>query len=539
MKKLNNFLKRSGGLFIVLSILFSSCNDDFLEKYPQNQLSSGTFWQTEDDAMMALVGVYSVNAGWEGMTGKGGMINAADDSYDKDNNALWLSNSQLTSSHGQPAGYWSRAWSKITACNNFLDNIENVEMDAAKKAEMIAEVKFMRAHQYFWMSQTFGDVPLVTKVLTIEESNEVSRDPKSSIIEFVFNELEDAASQLPASRPASERGRILKSAALTIKGRLHMAQKQWSDAAAAFKQIIDLDVHTIYPEYKDLFLDGEGETASEIIYSRIYLEEAGYGHSLQRAINPTRYGGFHESNVRQDLVDDYLMNDGKTIEESPLYNPQRPFENRDPRLYYSVFLPGYTLYRGEVYQSHPDSAKTDDTVPFNSSNGYCIKKYCDEEFTGSFDLYGGDVVYIRYAEVLISYLEAKIEAGDNIDQTLLDQTINMLRSRPSVNMPPVTELDVAKLKEIVRRERRIELTFEGLRLWDLIRWDIVKEKMNGPVVGIKITDDPGNYTGAIQVNEDGHYVAYTHEFADKNYLWPIPQREIDINSNLAPNNPGY
>lgn len=111
----------------------------------------------------------------------------------------------------------------------------------------------------------------------------------------------------------------------------------------------------------------------------------------------------------------------------------------------------------------------------------------------------------------------------------------MLRTRPSVNMPIVTETDPVKLLPIVRRKRRVELSFEGMRLWDLIRWDIVKGKMNGPVVGTKITDDPENYNGDIEVNEDGHHVAYVHTFADKNYC---PQRERDINPNLTQND-GY
>jgi hypothetical protein len=121
-------------------------------------------------------------------------------------------------------------------------------------------------------------------------------------------------------------------------------------------------------------------------------------------------------------------------------------------------------------------------------------------------------------------------------------------------MPPVTQTDPAQLREILRRERRIELAFEGLRLFDLLRWQLADIKLNEPVYGLKLTNDPDNYTGGFAIDEDGYYfyeqpIFYDHYylwhyfyeqpiFYDHYYLWPIPQSERDINPNLE-QNPGY
>ena len=538
MKNQNIFYKKLWLVFLFALFLFFGCNDDFLDRYPQNQLSIGTFWTTENDAMMGLTGVYSIRANWTGCWDHGCNLDiAADNGYNKDMYMTFLSRIDLTSADAQVSGYWSRAWSKITACNYFLENIQSVGMDEIKKAEMMAEVRFMRAYQYFWMSQQWGDVPLVTKVLTIEESNEISRDSREQVVDFVKQELTEAAASLPATRPDAEHGRIIKSAALAVKGMLLMSEKEWSAAAATYKEIIDLSVHEIYSDYEDLFLDRTAQTSSEIIMSRIYLEDEGYGQSNQKVNSPQQFqDGFHSVNPVHSLVNAYLMNDGLPVETSPLYNPQKPFENRDPRLYYSIFLPGYTVFRGQVYQAHPDSTHYGDQVP--NHGGYSMKKWIDEDFTGDQYSYGGDIIEIRYAEVLIGYLEAKLEAGDQINQALLDQTINQLRGRASVDMPFVTETDPVKLREIVRRERRIELAFEGLRLFDLNRWGITSEALNRNVLGMRITDDPNNYIGNIIIDENGYYIKYKHVYAEHNRLWPIPQRERDINSNLT-QNPGY
>ncbi len=158
---------------------------------------------------------------------------------------------------------------------------------------------------------------------------------------------------------------------------------------------------------------------------------------------------------------------------SPLYDPKDPTKNRDARLKYNILFNGQS-FRGR-YITHPDSTLAPDQLGAGkqtTQTGYGIKKYLDEGYSGNLNNYGGNLPIIRYEEVLLSYLEAWLEAGHAIDQGMLNLTINKVRGRASVNMPPITQTKTALLREIIRKERRIETAFEGIRYWDLLRWKI-------------------------------------------------------------------
>jgi len=163
-----------------------------------------------------------------------------------------------------------------------------------------------------------------------------------------------------------------------------------------------------------------------------------------------------------------------------------------------------------------------------------MRKYFDDGFSGNLNSYGGNVPIIRYAEVLLSYLEAKLEAGDAITQELLNNTINKVRGRQSVNMPAVTETNADKLRPILRNERRVELGMEGIRYWDLLRWEIAHEVLNGNIFGAP-------FPGSTRVSKlpDGTLDKYGRWYVGKrafrkeqDYRWPVPQSEQNINPNL-------
>ena len=153
--------------------------------------------------------------------------------------------------------------------------------------------------------------------------------------------------------------------------------------------------------------------------------------------------------------------------------------------------------------------------------------------------YGGNFSIIRYAEVLLSYLESKLESGAAIDQGLLDATINKVRGRAAVNMPAVTTTDPVELRKIIRRERRVEFAFEGLRYYDILRWGIAATELNRQFTGMKLTNTPATYTD-YPVDSEGYFIMpQKRNFkAGTNELWPIPQSERDINKNLTQNT-GY
>lgn len=541
MKSLQKIYWFLGVIFLL--VVQTGC-DDWLDKQPLSALSESSFWTTESDAMLALTGVYTnSDVGNNTPYNNENLIMSAftDDISYKHGAVGVIYSGYLTPGDWQVVeSIWYRAYATIFKANYFLENIERVDMDTEKKAEITAEVRFLRAYEYFYMSVLYGGVPLITNVLTIDEANNQSRNSLQEIVDFCITELTAAATDLPKSRPESEKGRILKAAALAVKGRLEMIDEKWSDAANTYKQIIDLNEHIIDPRYKEIF-EEEGEYSKEIILSTNCVAGLQGNSANQLNYHPDFYGGYQEMNVFQNMIDTYLMNDGLPIEESPLYDPEKPFENRDPRLYASVFLPGYTVFRGKLFPADPEATQI---ASLRGATGYGLKKYVTENYTGSLTSSGDDIILIRYAEVLLSYLEAKLEAGENISQELLNQTINRVRGREAVNMPPVTETDPVKLREIVRRERRVELFQERLiRYMDIRRRGIFMDSLNKKFYGMKLTDDPENYQG-YNVEKSGkykgHYIAIdkTDSYTNDNALLPIPLYEININPDLE-QNPGY
>lgn len=533
MKKINYLF------LIIITFELLSCNSDWLTENPLDELSEGSFWKSEDDALLALTGVYNYSPENSGLNLQGAKwVNIqSDDVTFKVGTGFRIGDFKQSAEAQVVRGTWQRSYRVIYRCNSFLDNIDKVEMDASRKAEYIAEVKFLRAREYFWLTQFWGDVPLITAVISIDEANSHVRNPKQEVVDFVLSDLTAAAASLPVSRPDAQRGRVIKAAPLSVKGKLLMAEKRWAEAASAFKAVMDLGYHVIDPDFEKLFQADDNGASKEVIFHRNYIAGLSGNNHAQKNFMPQFYGGYEEYCTYQNLVDAFLMNDGLSIEDSPLYDSSNPFVNRDPRLYMSVFLPGYTVWRGKTFQGHPD--KTDEMKKLERFTGYHCKKFTKEIFSGDWNSAGQDEIIIRYGEVLLSYLESKLEAGDVITQSILDESINKVRGR--VNMPFVTETDQTKLRKIVRNERRVELAFERCnRHWDIIRWGIAQDVLNQKFYGMKITDDPAHYT-AFLVNAEGHKFVVDHTgFFDpnKHYLWPIPQDELDLNPNIG-QNPGY
>jgi len=534
--------------FVFLLFLLSGCSKE-LDKSPLDKFDSQTFWTSESNVMLALTGVYRGNmvvnntetipSDWWSYCGLLFTEFATDNAYDRrgDNSAFHkLSNGTLTADVNILPGYWSSSYAKIARTNYFLENIDKANLDDGRKKRIIAEVRFLRACQYFYMSQFWGSVPLVSSTLTAEEANQVTKASKAEIVKFVFDELTAAATDLPRFKDlqTSEKGRANKQVALAFLGRLLLAEKRYAEAATVYKTIIDFGDNSIDPDYVNLFQES-GENSSENIFSTQFIPNL-EANSMNQHFFPAVAAGWHIFCPLGSIAEEYEFSDGTPFSfTDPRYDAKDFGKNRDPRLKYSILYDGRT-FQNLPYISHPDSALSADQLGAGkqtTQTGYGLKKFCDESFKGDLKNYGGNLPIIRYAEVLLSYLEARLEAGQQIDQSLLDATINRVRGRSSVNMPRVTTTDATALRTILRRERRVELAFEGIRYWDLIRWRIAEKVLNADFYGESF---PGakktKKKGTINDPYSRWYVTSRAFRAGTDYTWPIPQSEINVNPNL-------
>lgn len=233
----------------------------------------------------------------------------------------------------------------------------------------------------------------------------------------------------------------------------------------------------------------------------------------------------------KQVVDAYQMVNGKDISDPTRgFDPKNPYKDRDPRLHYSIFLLGQQLPNGGIYDPRPGSG-TADAIGFaenSTATGFNVKKYLDIEDLDQPSNCGINIIFIRYAEVLLTYAEGMIESN-SIDASVIE-AINQVRSRPDVNMPPIGNVtSQEELREIVRNERLVELAFEGLRYFDIRRWRVAEEVIPGIIYGMTYTDGSGNLKS---VSLPGFLKVF---HVQRDYLWPIPQREIELNHNLTQN----
>ena len=514
--------------FLSACLFLISCNDDFLDKQRTDALSTETYWVSEENAEMAVNSCYGFfgDEWWTTF-----LTCATDDSYawsDWPCDIKYVPEGSATTSLGTFKHFWGdNPYKAIAAANNVIDNIDQVpDMDNDTRARFAAEARFVRAYAYQHLIGYYGDVPLIKHVQNDPSEYDVSRTPKDSIVDFIVSEIDDFANDLPEAYDASEWGRATKGAALALKARTLLYDGQWSEAADAAKAVVDLGIYSIDPDFGSLF-DGSNENSSEIILSAQYTST--YKSSLATWTGGPTLSGWSEVVPLQSLVDAYECTDGKTIDESPLYDPEHPFENRDPRLDLTIILPGDVVNGNTIDVTADGSA--DGLGKSNASySGYYYKKYVPTEISGSYDANcTNDIILFRYAEVLLIYAEGKIEAND-IDQSVYD-AINEVRGREDVQMPEITSgKSQSELREIVRRERRVEFAMEEERFFDIRRWKIAEDVIPGQVYGILNNYDPD------RSDYGSHVLVGTRVFnANRDYLWPVPQSEMDLNENLVQN----
>lgn len=510
----------------IISTMFSC--DDILETVPTDRLPSELFWKTDQDAEYATNSIYhELEDYWDILnldcfTDIGHYnFNAADHTR-VERGAADAQNSVFS-------GYWSKYYRGIRLCNDYLENVVNVNVvDQDKVNGHTGEVKTLRAYFYLRLVFFYGDVPLIKQTISIEEGKQVKRTPANEVWDFIEKELIEAAELLPVSQ--AQKGRITKGTANAINARAMLYKGEYKKAAEMAKKVIDSNQYDLYPSYKKLF-SYEAENSKEVIFDRQYIKDQ-YSNDVINRFGPFSLGtaGAHLVPTRT-LIDAYQMTNGKAITDAQSgYDPYNPYKNRDPRLSYSVFVPGDILPNGSIYDSRPNS-NTPDAYGGSykaSTTGYNPSKYINEEDARTPSNCGINLIYLRYAEVLLTYAEAKVELNE-IDETVLN-AINKIRTRDDVNMPPIQSgLSQDKMREIIRHERLVELALEGLRYFDIIRWRIAEDVCNTPLLCLAYVNEDGKL---ITLQDDLNPKRFEKE---KHYLWPIPFNERLFNKNLTQN----
>ena len=507
-------------------LALTGCDDGFLDTIPPAEVADVDFWGQTKDAEMATNVVYRGLLGTNLLYLDGGTDNAFVAKYFVGDGIQFIGNGTHTPTTGWVSTVWNGHYTHISYANELLEKIDAIPgLDPALNSRYKGEARFLRAYYYLNLVNLYGDVPLVLKTLTIEEGKAVSRTPSKEVVDQILADLDYAASVLPASWPAANRGRATRGAALALKARAALYAGRYDVAAAAAKAVMDAGTYSLLPSYQNLFWNA-GEGSSEVILDRQYLRDQASNNVFQ-LFAPRSLLGTNDLSPLRSLVDAYEMKDGLPITQSPLYNANSPYDNRDPRFYATIIHPGMT-FAGRLFDSRPNSPTADAAKSgFDATaTGFAMVKYVDPADQSSRTNTGLNIILLRYADVLLMYAEAKTELGQ-IDATVYD-AINRVRTR--AGMPSIaTGKSQSQLREIIRHERRIELALEGLRLFDIRRWKIADQVLNGPTFGMDYVE--GGVKKVLEVEPRRFNAA-------RDYLWPIPVRETELNSNIK-QNPGY
>ncbi|MEJ7828669.1 MAG: RagB/SusD family nutrient uptake outer membrane protein [Segetibacter sp.] len=542
----------------LLCTLIVSCKKDFLDRMPLDELVNENFYTNEEALKLAVNGSYAYIKGKNTVD----MENLGDNTINSSvNDYMRIASGNYANDLGAVNSEWTNDYDGIRRCNSFLENYQKAEGRETVKESMAAEVRFIRAYLYFYLTQFYGDVQLITKtLLTSDPEVYGSRNKKSEVVDFVLKELDESAAKLPLTQTGVNLGRLTKGAALALKARVALYNQQYAVAEKAAKDVMDLGIYALYSNgnpatsynefftYKGKLKNG---TNKETILARLYSAEALAYHNMSREAQvPDQASRW---NPTKSLVDAYLSIDGLPIEKSPLYKETHYdsiFKNRDPRMTQTILSPN-SLWGGRQDGKNITSTATwgTFTTPKWISNklgsvtitGYYFTKYVELSTVALVGRDENDIHLIRFPEILLTYAEARLEQG-TLTQADIDLTINKIRQRVGMRPMRLTELAAngLDLRTEVRRERRVEMALEGQRYFDILRWkqgNLLAQDIKGMKKSLAfrpsdVANLPADAQGYIIVNSG-------RTFTDpKNYLWPISLTQLQRNPNLG-QNPGW
>lgn len=549
-------------------IFLNECYRDLAAK--SNQADNLDNYTDDNDA-----GFYYTSWNW-----KKGIITASTNNY-----SIWF---------GQAGPAWCANWpgtyTKVRRLNTFIQKVEihSENFSPEWMARRLDEAKFLRAYFYSELFMRVGGLSIITEpqdrgTMTDDEML-VPRSSFEETFNFIINELDAVISRgnMPAKYNTgnADAGRATTGAALALKGWLELFaaspaynssdpaipgsadnlqsfatpdEGRWATAAATNWEFITTIGHKgsveydLFPEMTQFWWEAN-EYNEEVIWDRQHV------HTTMANTYDT-YGGpvwIHNTYYTwgnycptQEIVDEYQMANGLSIDHPESgYDPQNPYEGREQRFYNFIVYDGAPYYMG--WMDRPDTIYTriDRVNPSRNeidfggddvgNTGYYLKKRLDYFNPRGGSLSGQNHIYYRYGEVLLNYAEAQNESTGP-DATVYE-VINYLRARPSTDLPPLPAgLSQEEMRHEIRRERRVELHYEGKRLYDIWRWKIMMDVMNKPLNSMVIENSSPEDNSGDWVYTVTPLSHHPHEVQQRQYFNPIPQAVIDRNPTLKQN----
>lgn len=576
----------------MLAGLTSCLKSKLLDQNPQTSISDATFWKTANDLKLYVNNFYQKLPAYTNWASMG--IYSADDNSDNmvyGQYNQWLNGQGIIPASG---GGWSYGdWSNIRNVNYFLQNYPKVKDPFNTYATYVGEAYFFRAMFYFDKLKTFGALPWINIALNTNDTTYLMapRLPRNIIADSIISDLDHAiADLLPKGQAASMR--IYKEYAEGFKSRVALYEGTW-------EKYHEGDPFGVPGQNGSQFLQIAAEAADAVITSgKFALDNVGQPNGYWALFNQTDYSNSKEimfwrqysyqdlitqhwnqyssaganRGITKSLVDAYLCTDGQPIAVSPLYKGDDSLDlvikNRDPRLAQLIYTPGDVIFSASTYPTgqallfqYPALNVGGET---QCITGYQFYKGHSLDYNQAFDQNQDGItglIFMRYAEVLLNYAEAKAESG-TITQSDLDLTINKLRDRvgmPHLVLNAITTdphwqfTGLSPIINEVRRERRVELACEGFRYDDIMRWAAAGRLIYGwKPLGAKwnqwATVIPGMTVGKnVFVNANGYIEPFQqvatlsngYQFnVNRDYLNPIPTQELTLNPNMK-QNPGW
>lgn len=437
-------MKKLTAVTALVSLIISSCSKDFIALSPISSVSTDVLYKTDKDFVDALTATYNTLQDQYRFFYIYG-DNRADDSWQeivKNNSQSYSDAFVTTSSDPLMNSTWANYYKIIFRANVLLSKIETADAAVVTNKERYkAEARFLRALAYFDLVRIFGDVPLITAPITIEEGYKSGREGVNKIYDQVIvPDLLAAENALSAKYTGADVGRPTKGAAKALLGKVYLTIKDFPKAEAKLQEVTAMG-YSLLPKYTDLFDYNKDEHHSEYIFDVEYIDGVGEGSNFTHAFMP---------NYAPMLKFYNIIGNGDE-QNSPTQTLINLFSPNDLRRDITIGV------RGGYYGADSVFVK----LPSSTSQTY-TKKYIVA--TSILNDSKANWKVIRYADVLLMYAEALNENGKT---DLALGFVNQVRAR--AGLPGYSGLAKDVARDRIFLERRLELSFEGHRWFDLLR----------------------------------------------------------------------